>query len=86
VPRFGRFDIYASNDDSNDSECNDADDIAYEAPRQPHSVAVVNSISQDTKGMSFRARVNFGGLGPFTNVKRVFSSRSRVLYIGAIPT
>jgi len=61
------------------------DDIAYKA-RQPRSVAVVNSISQDTEGMSFRARLNFGGLGTFTNVKRVFSSRSRVLYIGAIPT
>jgi len=60
-------------------------DVAYEAPRYPRSVRVVTSVSQDTKGMSFRARVNFGGLGPFTNVMRVFSSRSRRLYIGAVP-
>jgi hypothetical protein len=85
VPRFGRFDIYASNEDVIDSEGGSVD-LACEAPRQPRSVRVVNSISQDTDGMSFRARVNFGGLGPFTNVKRVFSARSRVLYIGAIPT
>jgi hypothetical protein len=68
-----------------DNESN-GDDIASEAPWQPRDVLVVNRVSQNTEGMSFRARVNFGGLSPFTNVKRVFSSRSRTLYIGAVPT
>lgn len=67
------------------------DDIAEEDEqnrnqRQPRNVQVVNRASQNTEGMSFRARLNFGGLGPLTNVKRVFSSRSRTLYVGAIPT
>jgi hypothetical protein len=81
VPRFGRFDIYASNDEDFDSDDND-DELA----QHPSEVRVIHRASQNTDGMSFRARLNYGGLGPITNMKRVFSARSRVLYIGAVPT
>jgi hypothetical protein len=69
IPRFGLFDIYASND--TDEHC-------------PPSHAVIARATQDTNGKSFVARLNYGRLGPGANVRRAFSSKHRIMYIGSV--
>lgn len=71
IPRFGRFDIYASNED------NDSDPPAH---------TVISRATQDTTGKSFVARLNYGRLGPGANIRRVLSSKHRVIYIGSVST
>ncbi|KAG4442880.1 hypothetical protein IFR05_001676 [Cadophora sp. M221] len=70
IPRFGLFDIFASNE---------VDEIT------PPSHTIITRASQDTKGSSFVARLNYGRLGAGANIKRAFtSSRHRVIYIGSV--
>jgi hypothetical protein len=69
IPRFGLFDIYASNED-------------HETNSQ--SYTIVARATQDTEGRSFVARLNYGRLGPGANVRRAFSSRHRIMYIGSV--
>jgi len=70
IPRFGLFDIFASNE---------VDETT------PPSHTIITRASQDTKGTSFVARLNYGRLGAGANIKRAFSSsRHRVIYIGSV--
>jgi hypothetical protein len=69
IPRFGLFDIYASNDTDE---------------HHPTSHAVIARATQDTYGKSFVARLNYGRLGPGANLRRAFSSKHRIMYIGSV--
>ena len=69
IPRFGLFDLYASNvDDSSSSP----------------SHKVVARANQDTTGSSFVARLNYGRLGHGANLRRAIFSKHRVMYIGCV--
>ena len=68
IPRFGLFDLYASNVDEEASP----------------SHKVVARANQDTTGSSFVARLNYGRLGRGANFRRAFSSKHRVIYIGSV--
>jgi len=69
IPRFGLFDLYASNmSDGNSSP----------------SHKVVARANQDTTGSSFVARLNYGRLGHGANLRRAISSKHRVMYIGCV--
>ena len=69
IPRFGLFDLYASNVDDENT---------------PPSHKVVARANQDTTGSSFVARLNYGRLGPGANLRRAISSKHRVMYIGSV--
>ncbi|KAH9219428.1 hypothetical protein DL95DRAFT_485707 [Leptodontidium sp. 2 PMI_412] len=70
IPRFGTFDIFASNESNDD---------------QPPYHKIITRANQDTRGSSFVARLNYGGLGTGANIRRVFtSSKHRVIYIGSV--
>lgn len=67
VPRFGKFDLYESNQDS-------------EKP----SHTIISQPSQVLSGSHLRARIKYGGLGPLSNTKRIFSSTYRQLRVGVL--
>lgn len=69
IPRFGLFDLYASNVDEETSS---------------PSHKVVARANQDTTGSSFVARLNYGRLGRGANLRRAFFSKHRIIYIGSV--
>lgn len=69
IPRFGLFDLWASNEEA-------------ELGSQSHMV--IARASQDTQGKSFVARLNYGRLGPGANMMRAISSKHRIMYIGSV--
>lgn len=69
IPRFGLFDLYASNEDNE---------------TYPPLHTVIARANQDTKGRSFVARLNYGRLSPGANMRRAFFRKDRILYIGSV--
>jgi hypothetical protein len=69
IPRFGRFDLYASN---------------VENETSPPYYTIVTRADQDTKGSSFVARLNYGRLGRTASLRRVLSTRHPIIYIGPV--
>jgi len=69
IPRFGLFDLYASNENNE---------------TYPRLHTVIARANQDTKGRSFVARLNYGRLGPGANMRRAIFRKERILYIGSV--
>jgi hypothetical protein len=69
VPRFRRFDLYESNNTD---------------PGQT-SHSIVSNSKHSLAGSTLCARLNYGGLGLTSSVRRIFSKEYRMLRVGVLP-
>jgi hypothetical protein len=69
VPRFGRFDLYESNN--------------TDPGHTSHSI--VSNSRNFPAGNTLCARLDYGGLGPTSSVRRIFSKEYRMLRVGVLP-
>jgi V8-like Glu-specific endopeptidase len=69
VPRFGKFDLYESN--------------SSDPGENSHSI--VSNSRNPPLGNTLCARLDYGGLGHTSSVKRVFSKQYRLLRVGVLP-